>query len=41
MKIKHLELMDDFLQSVYPVYSQCKGFTTPYKVDMKPDQVLA
>ena len=31
-RIKHQDIMDDHLQSLYPTYSLCKGFTNPYKV---------
>ena len=30
IKNKHQDLMDDILQSVYPFYSMCKGFSNPY-----------
>ena len=31
-KPKHQELMDELLQSLYPVLSLCRGHTTPYQV---------
>ena len=31
-KPKHQELMDELLQSLYPVLSLCRGHTRPYQV---------
>ena len=31
-KPKHQELMDELLQSLYPVLSLCRGYTRPYQV---------
>ena len=31
-RLKHQDSMDEHLQSLYPTYSLCKGYTNPYKV---------